>query len=373
MLKKSTFWFLLSMLAIASACSDEDNYSNIPEHIVYFDRFGYVYNLNTQTKASSQVDFHEVFGESVPTIYLSRKYADNTMEFAFRMSNEYDIVSYNPYNDQLEIERISDPNEDSPNIIELSSDYMVCWQEFPRGAAYPGFQLHIFDRNQKSWKELLLCDSCESSTSNHSVLIRDKTLYVQTRRIEQTTRDYINILTVLDLETLEILDEMELGTTITQVFLKDEFLDSYNYPEVSRYKLSGLKFWFKKELEVGMPLGVYSYSAQKIPVLVNPTVQPSFSKELAIMDVTSLKVIKNFPITFITKAREHFVDKMNIENVYSSNILSIDTRTQFLLWEYNEPINSTGSVRYGFIFSDFTGGYNGHIELPSEPRSVYLF
>lgn len=286
-------------------------------------------------------------------------------------NRDFEIVSYDPFTHTFEQESILDPYDQVAGTVELTADYLVLWQEFPIGVASHGYQINIYDRSQKIWRELQICEHCTSETLYGSVLVKNGLMYVQTRTWDEEG-DYVNTITVIDLATFEVIEQVPLETIATQVLINDSFLDTYNYPEVSRYRIPDFKFLYKKTLNAGAPLGVHSYAGQRVPMLISG-VQPAMYNKLAILDVSYLTPIMEIGRSEIERARKNFAKKLDFEYLGTADMISIDAMSPFVLWKYYDPTYDGYPKKYGFIYSDLSGNYHGHIELPVEPFYVFTF
>lgn len=375
MLKKSPFWLLLSMLAFASSCSDEETETSMPKHIVSVaEKNNEVLLLNTNPSKSqtTEINLTSELGISVQTYFVEKNPDQNILEMIYFESWEYtgniNVAKYNPKSNDFTTENLSTVSHDYLRDIEFSSDYIVLLAEDQTGSGQVDKSLSIYDRSSKAWKEVEFCQNCLNYDSFNPMVIKGNNLYIYT----QFGSTGESVISLFNLATLETEHTLVLGANLPQVVLTDDFLDLYIAKTVSRFSLSDLSSVQSITVNYSVPYGLSMVNGAK-GVMGIPQSQPSsYSTLPAIVDMSTLKILKQYSISEIRNAENSFSEKMDYSAIPGVGIVNIVPETEFVLWSYSVYLEEYVATP-GFVFSDYSGKYYGHAELSATPKYTFLF
>lgn len=373
---------MIALLAMTSSCSDEETESSLPKHIVSIsDSNNQVVLLDTSPAKDKTTTINLTNDLAISSdAYITAKNEDlgvfeiiyfaNRWAYAGRLS----LAQYNPKSGDLTHEDLpAGPEHQYLRAAVATSDYIMVLSEDQKEGSVNLFRyLTVYDRNSKTWKDLELCENCGTYSNDPQLLLKDGKLFTFFI-LNEAAEGENNVLEVLDAATLESLHTFYLESSYPKVIVTDSRIDIYDSKNADRYMLSDFTFVESASVNFAAPSGISSVDGNT-GILGIPQSQPSSYNSLpAVVDMSTLKVLKQFGSTEIAAAQNIFGEKMDLALRNISAIVTINPKTEFVLWSYWSYEDVTNTYTYGFIFSDYSAAYNGHTEFSYLPRYSYLF
>lgn len=376
MLKKSPFWLLLSMLAFASSCSDEETETSMPKHIVSVaEKNNEVLLLNTNPSKSQTTEINLTSELGIkPSLYFAPQSSDQSMLdlIYFSVRSEYagdiQLARFNPKSGDISTEKLSPTNHGFLRDVKSNADYIVLLAEDQGNLGELNKSLSVYNRSAKSWNEIELCQNCPNTYDMNQMVLKGDQVY---NLIQSGLTQEFKI-SVVNLTTLEIDNTLELGSNFPQIVLTDDYLDIYNVKTVSRYSLSDLTLSESTSVNYSAPNGISMVNGIKGVMGIIQSQPASYSSLPAIVDMSTLKILRQYRSSEYSNAQSSFGEKMDYSAIPSVGIVNIVPETEFVLWSYSVYLEEYVATP-GFVFSDYSGKYYGHAELSATPKYTFLF